>query len=119
VYHYSKKNKRARAQTSCPHTPHSTLKLHLHPFFKLKEPLLSWECAIKKEIPFALTNSHILLSSSTCAKQAAELGAMPSNTHRFLCFQSVQAPRMIRELRSFRERAIGSMVSHGVAWLPA
>jgi hypothetical protein len=62
-----------------------------------------WELCHKKGYTFG-PSSHILLSSSACVRQAAELGATPLNTPQFLCFQSVQAPKMIRELRHFLDR---------------
>jgi hypothetical protein len=90
-------------------------KLHLLPLQTIWiDPYSPGSYATKKDMPLAPASSHNLLPSSACARQAAKLGAAPSNTHRFLCFQIIQAPKMIRELSPFLTilRASSSILCH-------
>jgi hypothetical protein len=77
--------------------------LHQHPLQtennnNLIHPSL-WE--LRHQVGNPSCTSQNLLSSSTCDTAATKLGAMPSKTQRFRCFQSVQAPKIIKELRTF------------------
>ena len=55
----------------------------------------------KQDILRALANIHRWSSSVASIQDAPRLGAMPSKTHRFRCFQRLHAPRMTREFKPF------------------
>ena len=102
VYHYIIKEKRGG------NPKHTGLKGYRLASAKRKNDLnhklywdSTWARADKQDIPQAPANIHRWSSSVASIQATPRLGAMPSKTHRFRCFQRLHAPRMTREFKPF------------------